>query len=62
MYKTHDETTNRILSMSSQAEERERIDSNECENGIDSDESSDKREASHITVVPFNPVQTGSFQ
>ena len=62
MYKTHDEITNRILSMSSsQAEEQDRNNTNDREKVAEAEEAADKRE-SHIHVVPFNPVQTGSFR
>lgn len=62
MYKTHDETTKRILSMAAeQDDEQERVSHNGDREKVDSEVSVDKRE-SHITVVPFNPVQVGSFQ
>lgn len=58
MSKTNHELTHRILSMSSQAEEKHHDDR---ETVAETQEAADKRE-SHIHVVPFNPVQTGSFQ
>ncbi|WP_293778955.1 hypothetical protein [uncultured Oxalicibacterium sp.] len=59
MYKTHDEITTRILSMSSSAEdEQDRNTESDTHEVVELD----KREGSHITVVPFNPVQVGSFQ
>lgn len=62
MYKTHDEITNRILSMSSsQAEEQDRDNNSDREKVVEAEEAAEKRE-SHIHVVPFNPVHTGSFQ
>ncbi|GGI20832.1 MAG: hypothetical protein REI95_01040 [Oxalicibacterium faecigallinarum] len=60
MSKTNHELTHRILSMSSQAEEKHHGD-NDRETVAETQEAADKRE-SHIHVVPFNPVQTGSFQ
>ena len=63
MSKTHHELTHRILSMSSsQAEEQDRNhNSSDRETVAETQDKADKRE-SHIHVVPFNPVHTGSFQ
>jgi len=60
MYKTPDEIATRILSMSAEQAEEQNEVCNEQDNAVDGEEDLDKR--GHITVVPFNPVQTGSFQ
>jgi len=59
MYKTPEEISTRILAMSAEQAEEQNDMCNE-DNTAENEEELDKR--GHITVVPFNPVQVGSFQ
>lgn len=59
MYKTPNEITRTFAMSEDQAEDQKKIRIEHEE--VDSGEAAEKHE-SHITIVPFNPVQTGSFQ